>query len=455
MKPRNRAVLGLTLTVMTAMGTLASRPSQASYNRAVTWADMSSLDLRKIFKSDYGSNENLYEPLVDSSSYDIALNDADSLISADFHVPPSMRSHVQFWLRIYTEYTTHHQVIFDQRHPEIVYEALDYRDLSKTARNRVVYEILVKRRSKKAIAAYRAALLSLARNPKPRNPTREQKIVMERLSTFKHKHSYAELARNLRIQTGQRDNIVKGLLAAETYFPRIEQLFREVGVPVELTRLSLVESSFNLNSVSRVGAAGVWQFMPKSAHEFMLIDDTHRIDERLSPLKSSVAAAKLLKRGYNLFGNWPSAVTSYNHGLRGLPRKGHADSKPERVVRYFDLCSKKSPLGWASRNYYAEFLAIVHAEAYRKLFYGQPPIQELRPTAFTKLTASVSGLELAKQQGLTPQEFKMLNPDVRDLHRKLPVGFVIASPANDDSMVALVKNPKPLRAKKNAKVARR
>ena len=227
---------------------------------------------------------------------------------------------------------------------------------------------------------------------------------------------------------------MKGLVAAESFFPKMEDLFRKLGAPVKLTRLSLVESSFNLHATSRVGAAGVWQFMPKTGASFMMIDPRLDIDERLSPLKSTVAAAKLLKQNKRYFGNWPLAVTAYNHGLRGL--SAHRKSERSQFLSLF-YPAIKAALGWAGRNYYAEFLAVLHAEAYRKLYYGEPPVSELRAFAFRKLTEPKTAMQLAMENGIALQEFKLFNPDIRDLRKRLPRGFLVAIPGLLDDVALL------------------
>jgi len=67
---------------------------------------------------------------------DLVLRDADARIGRDFPHPAQLKESVTFWLRIYhTEFTTQHVVVFDDRHPEIVYAVLDFRELAKTARN--------------------------------------------------------------------------------------------------------------------------------------------------------------------------------------------------------------------------------------------------------------------------------------------------------------------------------
>jgi membrane-bound lytic murein transglycosylase D len=432
------------IAVFAGLTTLAVS-AQAAYDQPVTWSDMSNMDLRPVLQSQYASSENLFQPNVTETQQEIAMRDADSRINPEFHVPPGMENSVRFWLRIYTEFTTQHVVLFDDHHPEIVYEVLDFRQLAKTARNGVIYEIVQHQRIQKAIDKYRRALNKLAKNPHPKRLSPEQVTILAALKKAKHKHSFKDLAQNLRAQTGQRDNIIKGLLAAESFFPKMEQIFTKMGIPLELTRLALVESSFNLGATSRVGAAGVWQFMPKSGKEFLLIDDRYQIDERISPLKATVAAGRLLKRNRKTLGSWALAVTSYNHGLRGLRRIPASQKRFEKLSSVFSPDRKNSPLGWASRNYYSEFLAVVHAEAYRNLFYGQPPVSNMRPIMFVRVNKPQNAMAIALEHGASVQDLRLLNPDVKNLHKKLPKGFWLAVPGTEDDLAGLTRRIAPLK----------
>jgi membrane-bound lytic murein transglycosylase D len=429
------------LSALIVMGLFTPNLAFSSYDQMVTWADMISMDLMPALQSKYGSDANLFEPIVPESAFPIVLRDADNKINKEFHVPAEMRAPVEFWLRIYTVYTTRHVVIFDARHPEVVYEVLDFRDLAKTARNKIVYEIVREKRVKAALQKVRKTLHALTKKQKSKNFTDYEKQILAALHKSKHKHPNNDLAGNVRAQTGQRDNIIKGLLAAELFFPKMERIFANYNVPIELTRLSLVESSFDLQAVSYAGATGVWQFMYKSALEYMIVDKKNSIDERKSPLKSTVAAAKLLARNKKILGNWALAVTSYNHGTRSF-RKIAATENFSDISHLFEPCSKKSPLGWASRNYYAEFLALLHAETYRNVFYGEPPLSKPKPIQFKRLAKAQTALQFAQNNGISLQDFNFLNPDIINIQKRLPAGFIIAVPGASDDMAYLLKSPR-------------
>lgn len=392
--------------------------------------------------SSFLSYENLFDREVSSSAINTSLMDSDRRLNRQFQVPKDLQESVRFWLRIYTEFTTQHVVIYDSKHPEMIYEVLDFRDLSKLAKSRMQYELTVKQRVNATVKRYKEALDYLAKNPTADSISGKQKEeianIRSALAQSKHKHSLSVLAHNLRSQTGQRDNILRGLMSAEAFFPKMEKIFEKAGTPKELTRLSLVESSFNLEAKSRVGAAGVWQFMRNPGGKFLLIDSHGQIDERLSPLKATWAAALLLKENFQRFRSWPLTVTAYNHGLRGLKRIKKSESEDfGKIAHLFNHCETRSPLGWAARNYYSEFLAVLHAEAYRKLFYGELHPTDLWMIQYTKITRPISIQAFTSTTGISPIDFRILNPDIQSRTQTLPAGFLVATRSQNENLDAL------------------
>src|SRR5690606_22709448 len=116
--------------------------------------------------------------------------------------------------------------------------------------------------------------------------------------------------KRLRFQLGLKDRFLDGVKLSGEYLPFMDRIFIEHGLPFELTRLPIVESRYNAKARSKVGASGIWQFMPRTGADFMMINDA--VDERNDPLRATEAAAKLLSINYKTLGNWPLAVTAYN-----------------------------------------------------------------------------------------------------------------------------------------------
>src|SRR5690606_9709607 len=145
-------------------------------------------------------------------------------------------------------------------------------------------------------------------------------------------------------------------------------------------------------------------------------------------------------------GHWALAITSFNHGTRNLPRLEPEEAEFSQFAHLFDSCSKKrhkKRLGYASRNYYAEYLAVVHAEAYRNLFYGEPPTDPIQPIVFHKVNQSRNAVELANQYTIPLQRFRLSNPDVLNVQTRLPRGLLVAMPGEHDDL-AMLRRIKPL-----------
>jgi len=110
------------------------------------------------------------------------------------------------------------------------------------------------------------------------------------------------------------------------YFPIMERILEEHRLPKELKYLSIVESGLNPNAVSRVGAGGLWQFMPSTGKLYRLSQSWY-IDERMNPEKSTHAACRYLKELYGMCGDWELALAAYNTApgnvRRAIRRSGY------------------------------------------------------------------------------------------------------------------------------------
>ena len=164
--------------------------------------------------------------------------------------------------------------------------------------------------------------------------------------------------RRIRFQLGLRDRFQEGLIRAGRWRSYIEDQFTALGVPIELAALPHVESSYNPNARSHVGASGIWQFTRSTGRRFMRVD--HVLDERNDPWVASRSAGQLLAYNYSIAGNWPMAITAYNHGLSGVRRaqRKFGDTAYVDILRKYD----GRTFGFASRNFYVAFLAAKHVD---------------------------------------------------------------------------------------------
>jgi membrane-bound lytic murein transglycosylase D len=117
----------------------------------------------------------------------------------------------------------------------------------------------------------------------------------------------------------ERDRFGLWIARSGRYLPLIQRVFRERGLPEELAYTAMIESGFSPRAVSRVGAKGMWQFMEATARRYGLVVNRW-IDERLDPIKSTIAAAQYLGDLYGMFGHWFLAQAGYNAGEARVAR---------------------------------------------------------------------------------------------------------------------------------------
>lgn len=129
---------------------------------------------------------------------------------------------------------------------------------------------------------------------------------------------------------------------ANRYFPEIVPILKESGVPTDLAYLACVESSLNPRAYSGAKAAGMWQFIESAAKEYGL-EVNDEVDERYDLQKSTRAAAKYLKRAYEKYGDWPSAMASYNGGMGRVSRELDAQNANTSLDLYLNEETTRYP----------------------------------------------------------------------------------------------------------------
>jgi len=287
-----------------------------------------------------------------------------------FAVPPAMQERVNFWLDIYTKYSTDQGVLHDSLYVHLVYAPVDFTDIvanvtltprqkDKERKNRVDG-------MKKEIRERLERISKLPTSEGLEGEDLRYWQMFEKVDGGAKKFKEASEKGRLRFQLGQKDRITQGIYQSGRYIAQMEQIFREEGLPVELTRLPFVESSFNLRARSKVGASGIWQFMRFTAKQYMKMSAA--VDERNDPLKATRSAAKKLRMNYGMLENWPLAVTGYNHGPSGVARMVKK-FKTNNLVEMLDV--RNGRFGFASANFYASFLAALEAERNAKQYYGK------------------------------------------------------------------------------------
>jgi hypothetical protein len=149
-------------------------------------------------------------------------------------------------------------------------------------------------------------------------------------------------------------------------------------------------------------------------------------------LKSSIAAARLLRDNRRVLKTWPLATIAYNAGMVQLFRIPRKVRRRQSIGKILDPKKNRYRLGYASRNYYPEFLAMLLAEQYRDRFFDLPSIPAMDPVRYRAMTKETSLIEFAREQGHGIRALQKLNPDVRNPAVKLPKGFRIALPGSSE-----------------------
>lgn len=123
------------------------------------------------------------------------------------------------------------------------------------------------------------------------------------------------------------------LKRANRYFPEMAAILRANGMPSDLLYLACVESSLNPRAYSPAKAAGFWQFIASAAKEYGL-EVNEEVDERYNLEKATVAACRYLKKAYNRYGDWPSAMAAYNGGQARIARELEAQGVDSSLDLY-------------------------------------------------------------------------------------------------------------------------
>ena len=353
-----------------------------------------------------------------------------------FPQPPELQRDVGFWISIFSQYTTDQGVMHDANNLGIVYESIDF---AQGAGSRERQRIIVARR--KAIQAVLARLASAKRD----ELTAEEARILALFPDGADSDTLVRASRNIRYQQGLKDRFREGLVRAGRWRAFIEHEFAALGVPAQLAALPHVESSYNPSARSHVGASGIWQFTRSTGRRFMRVD--HVVDERNDPFAATRGAGKLLAYNYSIAGNWPMAITAYNHGLAGVRRamRQFGDTAYVDILRNYN----GRPFGLASRNFYVAFLAAKEIdENVDKYFAGLNPEP---PTDYARVTLPdyISVKDLSDALGVTTQQLATHNPALQSTvwqgSKHIPKGFEIRVPNSlvDGPMPTLVAGIPP------------
>ena len=326
--------------------------------------------------------------------------------TSDFPRPESLEPAVQFWIRVYTEVDTQSGFLHDAEHLDVIYTALP----------------LDRKQIEAKREAIKAALTVLSTGKRSGLSAEEQQVLA--LWPANVSNQTLKIASdNVRWQLGQSNRFLAGLRRSGAYREHIQKVIAAKNLPPQLVVLPHVESSFNPGAYSSADAAGMWQFTRATGQRFMRID--HIVDERMDPYIAAEAAMSLLEYNYRVLGTWPLALTAYNHGAGGIARavREMGSSNIEDIVANY----KGRRFGFASRNFYAQFLAVNEVEERAESFFGKvdynpaPNFTELATDAYidAEVFARSANISLAQLKADNPA----LRPVVWEGQKRIPRGF--------------------------------
>jgi membrane-bound lytic murein transglycosylase D len=353
---------------------------------------------------------------------------ADDGDSAIFTVPDVLKDNVAFWKKIYTEVGLREGVIHDRDYPLVIYKRISLEQLSGWSCSR--YTEGQKNRV--------AECMRRVETQPESTWTDEEKAYQAVYKAHAPLNTLPGAGGRVRFQLGQKERFRMGLERSTAYLDTIRTIFASYGVPQRLAYLPHVESSFNFESYSKVGAAGLWQFMRSTGRLFLRIN--YLIDERRDPILSTVAAARLLNSNYRELGAWPLAITAYNHGVNGMKRA--VETAGSRDIGVIIQNYSGASFQFASKNFYACFLAASDIAMHATEYFSDLHYAKKMEFKNVKLSSYTRPAVLCKYLNVPEDVLREFNPALRPVvfnqQKQLPADYEIRVP-KDLASAALEK----------------
>ena len=243
------------------------------------------------------------------------------------------------------------------------------------------------------------------------NPTFDREVYIERLQRLPNvmEMPYNDVVQRFidRYSGRLRYSVSYMLGACNFYMPIFEEALEAYGLPLELKYLPVIESALNPNAVSRVGAAGLWQFMLTTGKQYGL-EVNSLVDERRDPIKASYAAAHYLSDLYKVFGDWSLVIASYNCGPANINKAIHRAGGVKDYWQIYPYLPKET------RGYVPAFIAANYIMTY----YSAHNICPLRTTLPQRtdtviVNRNVHLSQIAAVLGVEVDMLRTMNPQYR------------------------------------------
>ena len=345
--------------------------------------------------------------------------------SADFPVPPEIGPNVNFWRNVYGVWGRNKVAIHDDEHMGVIYEVAELPGATQEG-----YSEMQRAFVRDRLEYYKSQVRELERRLSGNQTlTAQDRVLLAKFEQDGGARGVYGAAERVRSQRGLRERFRRGLEISGRYDKAFRESMRRAGLPEDLAYLPHVESSFQTNAVSSAGATGVWQFMPATGRAFMQVNGA--VDDRMDPILSADGAARYLSQAHKRLGSWPLAVTSYNHGQGGMANaKAQFGHDFGRIVKNYQGKAFK----FASRNYYAEFIAAREVASHPARYFPEGVRYETPwPHDRLVLAGATPADQLASRYGVSSGSLASLNAHwrgaARDGRTALPAGSTVWLPA--------------------------
>ena len=372
--------------------------------------------------------------LPQTAQSDHLLGNHDLQCDKIFPCPDELKPRVAFWIDVFTRHGSDTIILHDAENPERVYKVMKTEarcsrrrepSVIKNAKSRIRKQLLqIADKRAQGVTAFSGEMKHLAAMVMDDKPS-----------------DIRRAAKRIRCQGGVADQYKAALERHGIYGPMVVSTLKKAGLPTDIQYLPFVESSYRPTAYSRVGAAGMWQIMPRTARTLGLkISST--VDERLDPELATAAAARYLLNSRQKLGDtartikssekyslFPFVITSYNYGESGMVRamnKVGAD--------YMDVLNKYKARGFqvAVKNFYSSFLAARHVAKNADSYFPGHKVAEPLQVDVVTIRTPVSIERLQSVFSVSERTLKEYNTSLMRLvwsgRRFVPKGYRLKLP---------------------------
>ncbi len=277
---------------------------------------------------------------------------------------------------------------------------------------------------------------------------RIQEIYASQLTAVGNNHRSIPLVENMHVlneiqvfQTEEKERFKEGYKRSGRYRNFILKELKKTGLPEELSWVPMIESWFNPRAYSRASAAGLWQFIASTGYRFGLKRDRY-IDERMDPIKSTRAALLYLNELHSHFGDWTTALASYNCGEYKV-KKLIRDQRVNYLDNFWDLYIM---LPQETRRFVPRFIAAVLIVTNPEKYNFQLPKPD-PPLEYETITVDkpIKLADLSKKMEFKVGDLAAINPELRhkstpdhEYNLRVPVGYGEKTLATLDSLAQYI-----------------